>query len=618
LDLGSTLSARHLAVLVAALSGSACLPVNEVRLDPELLPGARSVLLITGFPNPSGWATDLPVSQAVPVGVRGSDVELRYFRRTLAELGLPRGAVALQSDDSGCLLFPADARFRLEGDRFVPAEGNETPLHLADASTWPKIQAGPPLLAATCAPYSCLPRLSQHGCQVEITPSEVDCPLETTIKGRVDSAGQLHLSPPPNYQQCVEVPADAYSAGGMRCAVGVYGDCVVEAFHAAPPPLNASVTVTEPLFPVGEISTYSFRPPIFTAINDLAFSHDYLFASAQSAFDNGDCCISDGLGGCQAVDYALARLDPATMQVEKFPGPCVTLLIADPQGDGVLAGQVRERKVVRLSADGRITASSPPLWPSAVSTQQNIFSAFGLSRDRETLFVATVNLDPALPSGPVAQILGLDTVSLTVTASSSLLGATHLISLDQLPDGRLISVDEKLDAFVRFEVHGTAPARTIITQHQAYVGMDLHFTDAHLLPASSEPGAPPWLVALETGLNRVVLARADVVAVPGRVETLNLAPYETRGSPQSAVALPTGELLISLVPPLLESGVSSPGDGGFVRLSPGAQPRILPGVLPFVPLDHPIQQIGRLVAAPDGTVFGLLPTSGRIFRLKLH
>lgn len=559
---------------------------------------------------------DLPVSQALPVGVRG-DVELRYFRRTLAELGLPSGAVALQGDDNGCLLFPADARFRLEGDRFVPAEGNEAPLHLGDAATWPKIQAGTPLLAATCAPYSCLPRLSQRGCQVEITPSEVDCPLETTIKGRVDSAGQLHLSPPPNYRQCVEVPADAYSAGGIRCAVGVYGDCVVEAFHAAPSPLTAAVSVTEPLFPVGEITNYSFRPPILTAVNDLALSHDYVFASAQSAFDNSDCCVPDGLGGCGAVDYALVRLDPATMRVDKFPGPCLTVLIGDPLGDGVLAGQVLERKVVRLSADGRSLASSPPLWPDSVSAKHNTFSAFGLSRDRETLFVAMVNFDPALPGSPVAQVLGLDTRSLTVTASSSLFEATHLISLDQLPDGRLISVDDKLDAFVRFEVHGTAPDRTIIIEHQAYVGMDLHFTDGHLLPGQA-PGTQPWIIALETGLNRLVLARTDVVAVPGRVDTLNLAPYETRGSPQSAVALPTGELLISLVPPLLESGLSSPGDAGFVRLSLGALPRILPGVIPFAPLDHPILQVGRMIAAPDGTVFGLLPATGRIFRLKLH
>lgn len=581
------------------------------------MPGARTILITAGTDGPVGWAAELPLSQALPVGLRTADVVLRYYRWSLAELGLPRGVVELQSSDNGCALLPEAGRFRLAGDRFVPDERTVSPIYSSDSSRWPVVQQGDPLLAATCARFSCLPRLTQVGCQVEIRTSVADCPDEETITGRLDSLGQLHLNPPKNYQFCSEFGADAYSLGGIRCRVGVYGDCVAEAFHAAPPALTASVTVTEPLFPVRELDVIGFRPPIFTTINDVAWSHDYVYATAQSTADNSDCCAPDTMGSCQPVDHALVRLDPSTMRVEKFPGPCFTQLLADPHGDGVLAGQVLARTVVRLSPDGRVLASSPPLWGDWARTKQNAFSAFALSRDEGTLFVAIVSLDISVRHTPVAQILGLDTTSLTVTASSSVFEETHFIGLDQMPDGRLIALDEKLDGFVRLEVHGAPLAREITIQHQAYVGMDLHFTAGHLLP-STEPGQAPWYVGLETALNRLVLARSDVVAVPGRVDTLNLAPYQTRGAPQSAVMLPSGELLVSLVPPLLQAGVSAPGEASMVRLSLGAQPRILPGILPFSPVGRRVTQVGRMIAAPDGAVFGLLPTTGQIFRLRLR
>lgn len=581
------------------------------------MPGARTILITAGTDGPVGWAAELPLSQALPVGLRGADVVLRYYRWSLAELGLPRGAVSLQSSDNGCALLPEEGRFRLEGDRFVPDERTVSPIYSSDSTRWPVIQGGEPLLAATCARFSCLPRLTQNGCRVEIRPSAADCPEEETITGRLDSLGELHLNPPANYQNCREFKGDADSLGGIRCGVGIYGDCVAEAFRADPPPLTASVTVTAPLFPVGELAVFGFRPPIFTAINDVAWSHDYVYATAQSAFDNSDCCAPDSMGGCLPVEHALVRIEPSTLAVEKFPGPCFTRLIADPQGDGVLAGQVLAQRVVRLSPDGRILASSPPLWGDGIGAKQNAFSAFVFSRDGRTLYVAIANVDPNLPQSPSSQVLGLDPISLTVTASSSVFEATHLVSLDEMPDGRLIGLEDKLDAFVRLEVHGAPLARRITIQHQAYVGMDLHFTEGHLLP-TMEPGQAPWYVGLETALNRLVLARADVLAVIGRVESLNLAPYETRGAPQSAVMLPSGELLVSLVPPLLQAGVSAPGEANFVRLSLGAQPRILPGILPFSPLDHPISQVGRMIAAPDGAIFGLLPATGQIFRLKLR
>lgn len=601
--------------MAGALSALACIPVDEVRIDPELVPGARALLLVTGFPSPRGWAADLPTSQAVPIGLRGAEVELRYYRHTLAELGLPRGDVELQAEDNGCQLLPADARFKLEGARFVPSAENEAPLYAQDSTLWPTIQPGPPLLAATCARYSCLPTLTQTGCRVEVRASEVDCPQESTIHGRVDSTGQLHFSAPPNYEHCLELPKDAYSLGGIQCSTGVFGDCVIEAFHAAPPPLTLSVTVTLPLFPVGELPVYGFRPPITTAINDLAFSHGYVYATAQSAFDNSDCCVPDSRGGCVATDHALVRLEPTTMELQKFPGPCLTRLVADPQGEGLLAGDVRAHSVVRLSPSGQILGRSPPLWQDWASAKQSFFSAFGLSQDRRTLFVAIVNLDPAVRFSPLSRVVGLDTISLTVTASSSVIEDTQLISIDELRDGRLIGLDDKLDAVVRLEIHGASPDRTILIQHQAFVGMDLHFTEGHLLPMT-EARELPWFVGLEADLNRLVFARAGVVAVPGRVDTLNLAPYESRGSPQSAVLLPSGELLVALAPPLIDGGGSAPGEAGLIRVSLGPLPRILPGTFPLSPLDHPIHQVGPMVAAPDGRVFGVLPSTAQIFRLQ--
>ncbi|MFO0724142.1 MAG: hypothetical protein U1E65_10190 [Myxococcota bacterium] len=595
-----------------ALGLSACTAPATLRLPDDAPQGARALLWIDSADG-VGFAADLPVDLALLLPRQ--PLELWFYDQPLAALAIPPGLLVIAPGAGGCDLPSPLRRYPFNGSEFGKGTSDPPPVPVRAGLNLDSqlLHVGSDVLFSSCD--ACLPRGHQDGCDLRVSFDKDHCTQSKDLVGRISLGPTVQIQPLEDWTQCHAIPPDAVSFGGTECDVSRINSCAFEAFRP-PPTLSASIAISLPVYGVRQQVTYSYLHPRQGYLGGLAQSRrGQLFTSATRGIDNLDCCIrtADHPDVCIPVTHNLVRVDPETLALTLLDTPCTSLLAQDPEGNGVLAALPLEHRIARIDADGQVTARSPVLWGSGVL--HNFVGAMSLDEHGKNLYIAVENIEDGVLDNPRTQVLAVDVASLSVTATSAVYPLTQLTSLHSIGRDQMLGLDEKLDTVFRLRQIPTGSV-AVLSLEGLLIGQNLHF--------AGDLQGGHWELAFDFSRNQIYVSPIDFLTIPNLVQVKVLAGYENRRVVQSAAPIahtPAGtepQILVGLVQPATGFGTYEVGPAGFVRVEIGARPRILPGQFDFtLPDGGQINDIGLMLTAPDGSIFGILPSDGRVFRLRL-
>lgn len=205
---------------------------------------------------------------------------------------------------------------------------------------------------SNCTSSTCFPMLSQTGCALDVDMT--GCGLGRA-RGRVDSGGAARIDDNGSLGACTEVPAPPGAALALECARPGRDACRLDAV--------APSTAVEPFGTVDTVRLVTSPSTMTPSLHTVMSGHLGPMVALDDRVMVAGTPTRPTSVWCLTAPSTLYIVDAETLAVRSSTTPytCLTAMVRDPVGDGVLAafGGPRAVQIGRFDRDGRLVGSWP-------------------------------------------------------------------------------------------------------------------------------------------------------------------------------------------------------------------------------------------------------------------